>query len=362
MRKAWKIAALLIGVPAILTGWLALDSYSRAVSAIAAHDARLRSEIAAFRSKQTSSPLLQGRDLSPKGLAGVPCPLTALQNLSDHAFETGHTVHDRIYFRYGLLHDSSDHQRFGSLPERIPLEPLITALAVTNAAFPEGGFNVHSARGSMEYQIFTRLAHSLTNRSLDAALLRRISTELDQLMRRRPSLPEILSGEHLLDQVQTLSVLHTRSDPRGWIQRPPGWKEFFSWRILIAKSLSQLEDEYQNLCKLPPSSYPARGDSHRPAENALTNSQLEREAFNLVESEKDDLCYWHLARTATALARFRIEKSRECSDMDELVPEYLSERPVNPVDDKPFQYQGGHLKTAPFYKDGSGIDWDLTPR
>jgi len=361
MKKAWKIAALLVGVPAILTGWLALDSYSRAVSAIAAHDSRLRSEIAALRARQVPSPLLQGRDLSPKSLADVPCPMTALQKLSEHALETGHTIHERIYWRYVLLHDSSDNQRFDSLPDRIPLEPLITALVVTDAAFPEGGFNVHSARGSLEYQIFTRLAHSLTNRSLDAALLQRISTELDQLMRRRPPLPEILFGEHLLDQVQTLSVLHTRSDPLGWIRRPPGWKEFFSWRILIAKSLNQLEDEYQNLCKLPPSSFPARGDSHRPAEHALTNSKLEREAFILVESEKDDLCYWQLARTATALARFRIANSRDCSDLSELVPEYLSERPVNPVDNKPFQYKDGHLKTAPFYKDGTGIDWKLRP-
>lgn len=360
MKKVWKGAALVIGLPVLLVGWLTLDSYTRAVSAIAAHDARLRSEIAAIRSKRTPSTVLEGRDVSWKAIRNLPCARTAFQNPSVCVLEGGHTAHLNLYWTsYG--DESFLQEKSLSRKDRPTPHELITALAVTDAAIPEGGFSSLSVREAFEYRALERFPDALVQETLTPAELQRIFAEFNLLMARRLTLGQALFGEHLLDQIQTLSVLHTRSDSIGWIRRPPGWKEFFSWRILLAKCLNQLEDEYQDLSKLPPESFPDRDDSQGPSEKALTRSKLEREAFRYVDSEKVMLCYWHMARLAIAIVRYRVEKAKELADLKELVPEYLPELPVNPHDGKSFLYREGHLKTAPF-RQNAGDDWDLNPK
>jgi hypothetical protein len=77
----------------------------------------------------------------------------------------------------------------------------------------------------------------------DQAALNRIQTWMGKLEAGRQTILDFVKNESLANRVQLLEVLKSRSDPGGAIDRGPCWKELYSWRLLIAKSIAQERED-----------------------------------------------------------------------------------------------------------------------
>src|SRR5262245_17237947 len=240
VKKARKLALLLLGIPAIAVAILWIDCYYRAVAAIRAEDERLARDIAAFRDR-----LKPGLPVDASFLKGsVSCPQSFFVNPPATKLEEGHTGQHAYY--WALVTDS-----FGITfppdvppPEAVPPgAPQLSVLALTHRAVRECGFDSRSCGYTFEQAALKNLQQAILG--LSAPDLRRIAEQLDRARESRSSFSDALEAEHLLDRAEVLRVLHLKADGRCFIRRPPGWREFFSWRVLIAKILNQLRDDYR---------------------------------------------------------------------------------------------------------------------
>lgn len=356
MKKAWKWTLAAIGIPLLCLGLLAVDTWFRARSSLAAHEQRLANDISEHRSRNKSIPLPPVPAASKEELEALPCPYESF--LSDEeslgGLERGHAGQWELRFSRAPA-----VWRLWPTPE-LTLDQALTAMAVTLHTYREGGFSAHEAKVRYEEGILRALLRAIADYRLKPGDLRRIQERVDELLAARVPLREFVNGQHLLDRAEVLRVIPTQSDPTALIREPPGWKDLYSWRILIAKSLNQLEEEFLALREPAAddpfsdlnsnSSYAALGlraglgDRGFPRRRWLTTSSLSSDLRSVHSSERHCLHHWQLARLAAALQRFVGEEAREPRELTELVPKYLPAIPVSPYGGKPFVFADGVLK------------------
>src|SRR5205807_1317634 len=91
----------------------------------------------------------------------------------------------------------------------------------------------------------------LSREKVDLTALRRQHETLGRILASRPSLRDFGNSERIIMKTEILRVLRLRADPSSFITDPPCWREFYSWRVMIAKSLNQAEDFFQTAYGLP---------------------------------------------------------------------------------------------------------------
>jgi hypothetical protein len=359
MKKAWKWSLALFGFMLLCVVFLVVDSYYRAVASIAAQDARLKVDIAALQAKHVPSQLLRGLDLSPDFLTSLPCPVSLFRPglESPLEYEKGHSGQrgrNKIW-AYDLYPRSTAF----SPPREVPTaQQFLIALAVTRDTMRTGGYDC--PRRAYEIEALNGLGRILAEHAFEAAELRKIRSDFDLLLSSRPTFEDIMTAEYVLDRAQVLSVIHTRSDPYTMIRESPGWKEFFSWRILIAKALNELDDNYRFLRDAKPGALLAGTHETQPqiqrrgGSTVFSTSELRSEASYSFQIEIQTLSHWKLAQVALAVALFQTEKQREPKDLGELIPEYFTDLPLCPGDGRPFEFHGGILGA-----EGLNLKWPV---
>jgi hypothetical protein len=215
VKKAWKWALVVAALPVACIALLWIDSYYRAVAAIRAEDERLARDIAAARSRR----------------AGPQDPTFPLE--AGHSGERGARL---------ALYVLSMREFKSTSPRAI-----LSDLAALRSRMSEGGYGTQLFRRAVEIGDLSRLREVLENSTIQELELRRISKALDQLEATRPTIEQCIFDEYLLDRAEVLRVIHRKEDPYGMILRPPGWRDFFSWRILTAKTLRELDDHYREI-------------------------------------------------------------------------------------------------------------------
>src|SRR4030095_11637625 len=97
-------------------------------------------------------------------------------------------------------------------------------------------------------------ASTLQNQQSEPSRLREMAKALEELFNSRISSSDIFAAEYILDRIDVLRVLHEKNDARGVFRRGPGWRELFSWKILVAKIFNQLREQHsdvQRACAMP---------------------------------------------------------------------------------------------------------------
>jgi len=216
MKRALKIVLLSVGAVAGIVGLFFWDTISRADAAIRDEEERIARDIAAARSRRPA-----GHPIFP--------------------FEDGHA---------GAKSASrwSAATTIVKEPWTETAEQVIADLEVLQDRLGEGGYQAQFFRGTGEMRCLVRLL-DLLKAGQD---LRPLAEQLHRIEKNRPSLRDIVDGEHLLDRVEVIRVLRRKEDPTCMILRPPGWREAFSWRVHIAKILRELDDHYRDAQDLPP--------------------------------------------------------------------------------------------------------------
>ncbi len=332
MKRAWKYTLAATGIPLLCFGGLALDAYFRAVATIDAHDARLAADRAAAR---------------------IGHPPKAPDSYS---FEDGHSGRDSA--RDSLLDESILEPQRGWSPLSI-LQPL----ELMQSHFREAGYVAARRRSSFEERELRRFQGFLTGQLLLPDQLRDLAQSFDRLRSTSPTAAEVITAEHLRDRAEVLGVLHRKRDPYGMIRRPPGWREFYSWRILIAKTLLELDDHYRQV--LPLASSLSRKDEMAAGrlsetarkEEGLARTHLRSEVRDVLRIERERAADWQLTHLAMAISCFRAEVGRDPEKLAELVPDYISEVPVSLFDGRPCQIEKGTL-----FDMGRGTWWHSRPR
>lgn len=291
MKRAWKIGAVALAVPAACLGLLATDSYFRAVAAIREHDSRLREDIQALRSKSAS------------------------QANSAWTYEQGQVGQMNLWNRR----------------TQAPSRDAIVCLDQTEEMFREGGYTAFGYRCYHERIDLVGLRDLLARERWSPAQLRQLAEELEKRVGRRPALADVVRAEQLLDRAEVLNVLHLKRDPYCMLRRAPGWKEFFSWRILIAKSLHQLEDHYREVSGTAPA---------RPQSEDLTRSALRNGASRLEPAERQTRAQWKFTQLAVALEIFVEENKRVPVELKDVFPD----PPRSPFDGAPYEYKDAVLR------------------
>jgi len=304
MKKAGKFALATIGGIVLLSGLVIVDAILRANAVIQAHEARLATDILALRTQRPLSPL--------------PLP-TGAPTEPRFGYDEGHTGQKAVW---GALSQSV----------QFPMETTedaLESLAFCQEVLWETGLWLGPRRLPLENGFLERLREKL-GRGLDGATqLHRAAVLLDQLYARRLSGPDFLAAEHALDRAEVLAVLE-KPDATGMILRKPGWRELYSRRILVAKCLNQLEEQYRAVVA---GRWPEPSDS-------LTKTALVDLPQNLRHEERRNQAQWTLTRAAVAAMLHHREHGRL---PDELPPEFEAVR-----------IEGRVLHYA-----GTSLDWTL---
>jgi hypothetical protein len=316
MRRAWKWVMGLVGITAASVGLLAFDVHQRALRAIEAEESRLRDDLAAFRARRP----------------GAARP--------ERGFEAGH----------------SGRRQFPPV-EKLPPELLLSELDRTERDSFECGYDANDWRRFQDMTTLSELRNALLRRRLRRSELQQFSVTLQQLLSRRPAVAEIIEAEHLLDRAELLNILRDRHNGQFLVDGP-GWREFFSWRILIVKALRELEERKKQLLSLKSDSLPDWETAalefglrirHEPA---YTRSRLCSQATSLLEGERQSLLSWRFTQIAVRISLFLAENDRLPADLKDLGLEV----PVSPYDGKPFEYRDGTLKTSSTSL-GPSLEW-----
>jgi hypothetical protein len=133
----------------------------------------------------------------------------------------------------------------------------------------------------------------------------------------------------------------------------PGWREMYSRTLLAAKALNELrglerlvlEIEALPVLEREPKAIEAGQQNLRGVR--ITRSELASRAGSLFQGERLLLTEWALARAATAIARFYADHHRDPMDLKDLVPDYLSEVPLNVYTGEPFLWKDGAVESRP---------------
>jgi hypothetical protein len=358
MKRALKITLLVFGGIAAAAALLVWDTNARAARAIRAHEERLAADIAALRTRPTLQPV--GELLVE---SGNPLPsLLITGSVRPLAYEKAHSGQEELL---------RDHARSIDLLRRQgwmedTAKRLFQKWEVLQESLREGGYLAYEFRRRDEEQALKVWKTHLEKKNPNADELRQVAGLLDRLLSTRPVARDILLAESVLDRLQVLNWLHSHDESYWMLVDTPGWKEAYSRSLLAAKALNQLRVLEQRVLEIEALPIFERepiaieeGQKHLRSER-LTRSDLAARAGALFQGERLLLTEWALARVATAIGRFQLEKKRNPADLKELVPEFLKEVPINVYTGEPFLWDKdkGVLETRP---GGQGLQsrWEL---
>jgi hypothetical protein len=322
VKKAWKWALVVLGIPALCVAILWIDSYYRAVAAIRAEDARLEKDIAAFRARlkfdlPIGAAYLRGKVSPPWSFHDHPDPF----NPAD-----GHTGQWPTLLRLAADRDGlTTYPGRPPVPEEVrPGDAEMSSLVLILRTVRHCGFNARELGYQFEIRTLLQL-ESVLSKGLPASELRRVADFLDRAMASRSTFADSVEAEYLMDRAEVLRVLHLKADPNGRILRAPGWRDFFSWRIFLVKCIRQLDDDFALLRANDP--YVVRFEKR----SDLTRSFLRESSREQSWNDRNALGWWTVARVGVAVSLFRAERGRNPAKLDELVPDYLPRIPLSPV-------------------------------
>lgn len=291
MKKLKGILAAL-GVPALAIGVLWIDSYFRAVAAIRAEDERLANDIAAFRARQKPGlPIDLAIDVT-----SLPAPTTLFRNRQRPRIEDGHSGHSD--FRDGAWGPLFWLQEPDT--PRVRGQDILIVISMAHQLLWECGYRSAMILHYYERSALRELPVALSQMSTPDEL-RRFAADLDRCLASRQTLADSMDAERLMDRAEVLRVLHLRDNSSGFIVRPPGWREFFSWRIHLVQALKEVDRD----------------------EPGRTTSAVASGLPGAQESDREALSYWTAGRTAVAIVLFRAEHGRD--------PDRLTELPRDPA-------------------------------
>jgi len=327
VKKSLKVVLGISGAALLLCGVVWRDTLRTAENTISEHERRLPEEIARARAHPKCSALL-GKT-SPQG-----------------EFEKN---------REDRWDGPGDYWTQHPAPARFE-EEMFVELARTQEAAREGGSLGWFAYLRAENTVL--LAWKRALRGQDRSTLRRRFEALEALYAARPALEEFVTSEKILQKIDFLRVLRRKADPSGLVDRPPCWRELYSWRILIAKSLTHVEDLARETVALHRS---PEGCGH-PEWEALFDGDIHygvetgRQWKDQAPFEAGQQTLWSLARAATAVALFRLERGRDPDSLSELVPLYLRKIPVTRPGGNRLEFQGGFVGAGES-KDAGSDPW-----
>jgi hypothetical protein len=331
VKRALKISLLVFGGIAAAGGLAFWDTFARATRAIAAHEARLASDMAALRTRPALAPLPE--DVRPL------------------RYENAHSLQEPL----ARLHVMRD-----DLARRMPSTPdtsaeLLERLARSQESLREGGYLAYELRRRDEERELRGWKQILQDEHPPSDELRHVARRLDQLLAARPSARDVILGESVLDRQEVLQWLRGGDGSYWMLVEGPGWRELYSKTLLAAKALHQLRDlevlvlGIEGLPVLEREARAIEEGQKNLRTSRLTRSDLAAREGALFQGERILRTEWALARTATAIARFRAERKRHPGLLKELVPDYLEEVPVNAYTGASFAWDPdqGVLETRP---------------
>ena len=338
MRKPLKVALGLIGVILAAGGVLTLDAHRRAQRSIAEHELRLSREIEQARSHPTCDALLRRNSPNPRRRASF-----------DQSAEA----------RWDSL---GDYWKRLPFPARFE-EDMLHELAELQESARECGVFGWSAYLQADNMVLKAWESALATAEQDRATLRRRFEALEALYAARPSLREFVASEKMIEKIELLRLWRQKADPTAFMQQPPCWRELFSWRILIAESLNHVDD------------FARLTDVLHGFPVACEHAEWESLYQQDVHYDREIPCRWKeegppaaahgtrwaVARAATAVALFRLEKGRDPAGLSELVPLYLRAIPVTVPSGDWIEFKGGAVGSSQS-KDPGSEPWSLFRR
>jgi hypothetical protein len=339
VKRAVKVCILVFGGIAAVAGLVAWDSTTRAARAVRAHEERLAADLAALRAKPTlpADPL---RFPLPQGIQ-IPTLTYEKAHSGQEPFLRQWVTAQDLLRQRGWMETSS--------------EQLIQKLMVFQESLREGGFTAFELRRLDEERGLRTWKTILENQNPKPEELRHISDMLDQLLAARPSARDVLIGESVLDRQEILNWMRGQDASYWMLVDAPGWREMYSRTLLAAKALNEvreLETLVLGIESLPilerETKAIAEGQKNLRS-NRVARSDLAARSGALLQGERLLLTEWALARVATAIARFQIDKRRNPAALKELAPDYLNDVPLNAYTGEPFVWdkEQGVLETRP---------------
>jgi hypothetical protein len=211
--------------------------------------------------------------------------------------------------------------------------------------------------------VLTAWEAALAAAGQDKVTLRRRWDALEALYASRLSIREGVASEKIIQKIELMRLWRAKADPTSFMQDPPCWRELYSWRILIAKSLNHIEDFARQTDMLL--GYPE--PCERPEWESLYwqdvhfNRDLSHRWKEEILSESTARTRWSVARTASAVALFRLEKGRDPAGVDELVPLYLRDVPRTFPSGDRIEFEDGAVGARKSADPGSEL-WHLFGR
>jgi len=327
VKRAFKISLLAFGGILLAAGLVVWDTFARAARTLRVHEERLAADLAALRAKPAPPSIPRTLPL-PQGIA----PPTL-------AFEQAHSGQEPLFRDYVHVLDLLRLQRW----EATTSEHVLQRLALSYESLREGGTIAYELRRVDEERALKIWQHILENQNPKADELRHVAGLLDQLLAARPSAREVLLAESVLDRQEILTWWRSKNTTPYWMMvDKPGWKELYSKTLLAVKALNEVRDletlvlgieALPVLEREPKALEEGQKNLHS---NRFTRSQLAPRAGALFQGERLLLTEWALARVATAILRFQVDKKRNPAELKDLVPEYLKEVPLNAYTGAPF--------------------------
>lgn len=340
-RTLLATGALVAGL-SLIGGAVILDLLRRARATIESHEARLRVDVETLRQRYPAPEILGELDPSLSALKDYRCPLAQWEGPGGPylRYEQGHSGEIRALkdaLRSGIGYPS----------RRIYVDEPFTAIAMTQHVFREGGY-ASACRRYVDTQesLRSHLPEALSHPDLEIEEVRWLARALDQLISARPAKEDVIAAEFALDRAEILKVLRNRPDARRLFSQPPGWRELFSWNVLVAKTLCRLDEHYREAlvyCSVPTSRWQSIREAYfaRAPEPGLTWSVLRSGAFEALYLEQEGLDHWRRLRILTSITLFTLEQGCEPETLSDLVPAYLEAIPASPWGERPYQYKEG---------------------
>jgi len=357
MNKPVRVVIAIVGVVVSLIAAFASDTYVRARRAFAAHERRVSEEFAVLRLRHVIAPHpAEGwKARYEEWLASLEFPTVPKEstdtldlgylNVSEIP-KARHLVQCGTYFEY---EDDSQNDllsylrwyghsgsRWAPLPEATP-EHVLRLLAVAQDVLRAGGVAQARRRLAVEIAAVDLWKRILEAHDLAPAKLAEIASSLDQIERARPPVQDALDAEFAMARQKVARVIRMRRNP-GVVTSEPGWRELFSWHILLVQVMNEMDDDRRELAGFDSLSETQKKLLIHLAYPRKLARALIDEGYDLCAREAEAGVRWTLMRTATAVAWYEAEHGTYPEMVADLVPRYLGAVPKGMTHQSGFVY------------------------
>ena len=277
----------------------------------------------------------------------------------DLPFKSVDTVYDSLVFQESMragkfLAGFIRHAHRMGRPAEV-LTHGVTALAFVQD-YGRCGFLMGSlVQFTMDHQLAWAFRDVFADHSFSAADLESFAAALDRLEQSRPDFTEALVFESAFARSALLN-LEWKDFASGWtglnsVPKPPRppWRCLFSQRITRAQALSLIPDLQPDLPRLRSLASWQRMAATAPrklqppySENPLVERVVPYLGRSF-ESDAVSQMMKTLLRVGVAVAWFEARQGRLPGKLEDLVPQYLSQVPVCPLNGQPLRYKDGKI-------------------